>query len=133
MPHQQNSSSRKPPKEVILEIGAEGGSLTIFGIHDPECEWRFTTLRDETTLRDMLPEEEQEGLKFYERSGYVASLADALALFDCYPWHKLYPEQVHPDFRQKIFEVVVSRFEAEGEDRWDQLSKWRRVCGMPDD
>ena len=91
------------------------------------------TERDETTLRDILPEEEQEGLEFYERSGYVASLPDALALLDCYPWHKLYPEQVHPEFRQRIFDVVASRYESEGADPWDQLSKWRSVCGMPDD
>ena len=132
MPHQQNSSSQKPPKEVVLEIGGEGGSLTIFGICDPRCGWRFTTVRDETTLRDMLPEDEQEGLEFYERSGYVASLVEALGLLDRYPWHKLSPQQVHPEFRQRIFDVVVSRFEAEGEDRWGQLSNWRKVCGMPD-
>jgi hypothetical protein len=122
----------KPPQETILEIGGEGGSLTIIGICDPACGWRFMNERDETTLRDMLPADEQEGLEFYERSGYVASLAEALESLDRYPWHKLYPLQVHPEFRQKIFDVVASRFEAEGEDRWDQLSKWRKVCGMPD-
>ena len=89
-------------------------------------------MRDETTLRDMLPEDEHEGLEFYERSGYVASLVEALGLLDRYPWHKLSPQQVHPEFRQRIFDVVVSRFEAEGEDRWGQLSNWRKVCGMPD-
>ena len=68
-----------------------------------------------------------------QRSGYVASLVEALGLLDRYPWHKLSPQQAHPEFRQRIFDVVVSRFEAEGEDRWDQLSKWRSVCGMPDD
>jgi hypothetical protein len=132
MPHQQSSPRQKPTKEVILEIGAEGGSLTILGICDPECGWQFLNERNETTFRGMLPEEEEKGLEFYERSGYVASFAEALASLDRYPWHKLYPVQAHPEFHQRIFDVVVSRFEAEGGDRWDQLSRWREVCGMPD-
>jgi hypothetical protein len=122
----------KPPQETILEIGAEGGSLTIIGIRDPECGWRFAKIRNEDTLRSFLSEEDQEGLVFYERSGYVASFTEALDSLDRYPWHLLSPQQVHPEFRHKIFDVVVSRFEAEGEDPWDQLSKWRKVCGMPD-
>lgn len=121
----------KPPEEIILEIGAEGGSLTIFGIRDPECGWRFINERNEAAMCGMLPEDEP-GPEFYERSGYVPSLDEALDSLDRYPWHKLYPLRVHPDFRQKIFDVVVSRFEAEGEDRWNQLSKWREVCEMPD-
>jgi hypothetical protein len=121
----------KPPQETIIEIGGEGGSLTIIGMRDPECGWMFRNERNEAAMCGMFPEDEP-GLEFYERSGYVASLAKALKSLDRYPWHKLYPEQVHPEFRQKIFDVVASRFEAEGEDRWDQLSKWRKVCGISD-
>ena len=128
MPHQQCSPRPIPSKEVILEIGAECGSLTIYGICDPECGWRFTTVRDETALRDILPEDEQEGLEFYERSGYVVSLVEALGLLECYPWHKLYPLQVHPEFRQRIFDTVISRYASEGSPNDHRIGRWEERC-----
>jgi hypothetical protein len=47
--------------EVILEIAAEGGSLTIVGIKAADG-WRFRLVRDETTLRAFLNAKDAEGL-----------------------------------------------------------------------
>ncbi|HAS50978.1 MAG TPA: hypothetical protein DCS21_04290, partial [Gammaproteobacteria bacterium] len=40
--------------EVILQVGCEGGSLTIFGELNSEGNWRFLSERDETTICEML-------------------------------------------------------------------------------
>jgi len=44
--------------ETILELGAEGGSLTLFGNRDAAGQWRFRTQTDETTMNDLLDEED---------------------------------------------------------------------------
>ncbi len=84
--------------------------------------------KNENALHDMLPEDEQKGLEFYERSGYVASLAEALDSLGRYPWHKLYPEQVHPEFRQRIFDAVISRYASEGNPNDRHLGRWEERC-----
>ena len=111
-----------------MEVGAEGGSLTILGERDPGGEWKFVSIRDETTLCSMLPVEEQSGLVACESSGWVDSLDEALVLLDQYPWHRLCPVTVHVEFRQAILEAVVSHYKADGNERAHQLSKWEEVC-----
>jgi hypothetical protein len=54
----------RPP--VILDIGAEGGLLTIAGIRTADS-WRFRLVRDETTLRALLNAEDREGLEFWHQ------------------------------------------------------------------
>jgi hypothetical protein len=61
-------------------------------------DWRFRAMRDETALYDLLNEEDREGLTFRDASDWVDSFETALARLDRYPWHKIYPLQVHPDF-----------------------------------
>ena len=114
--------------ETILEIGSEGGSLTILGKREPGGGWKFVSKRNETTLCNMLPEEEQSGLVSCESSGWVNSLTEALVLLDRYPWHRLCPMKVHQEFRQAIHDAVVSRYKASGNERAHQLSKWQEVC-----
>jgi len=122
-----NSSSMEQSK-IILEVGSEGGSLTILGKRDPGGEWKFVIKRNETALCDMLPVEEQSGLVFCESSGWVDSLAEVLVLLDRYPWHRLCPMTVHEEFRQAILDAVVSRYKADGYERAHRLSRWEEVC-----
>ena len=51
-------------RETILEIGAEGGSLTVFRQRTTKGDWSFTVVRNEETLRGMLSEEDAKGLNF---------------------------------------------------------------------
>ncbi len=114
--------------EIILEVGSEGGLLTILGKRDAVGEWKFVIKRNETTLCDMLPVEEQSGLVFCECSGWVDSLAEVLVLLDRYPWHRLCPMTVHEEFRHAILDAVVARYKAAGNERAHQLSNWEEVC-----
>jgi hypothetical protein len=112
--------------EVILDIGSEGGVLTIVGMRGANG-WHFRAMRDETALYDLLNEEDREGLEFRDASDWVDSFETALARLDRYPWHRLYPLRVHPDFRRQVWGAMQERFRKDG--RGDRnRDRWRRLC-----
>ena len=99
--------------EVVLDVGSEGGSLTIVGVRAADG-WHFRFVRDESTLCALLNAEDREGLKIRRQSDWVQSFESALALLDQYPWHELCPLQVHPDFKRQTWAAVQKRFRARG-------------------
>jgi hypothetical protein len=95
---------------------------------------RFRLVRDETTLRALLNATDAEGLEFWHKSDWVESWEGVLALLDQYPWHELYPVQVHPDFRGQVWAAVEERWRRRGDDfgrpdRW----WWHRLCHVEAD
>jgi len=52
----------KPIK--IVEIGGEGGSITLFGWKTDKGKWRFFRETDEGTLLNMMPKDDAAGLEF---------------------------------------------------------------------
>jgi hypothetical protein len=113
--------------EVILDVGAEGGALTIEGMRTANgC--RFRAIRNEYALMDFLREEDREGFEFWSGSGWVDSFDRALALFDKYPWHRLIPLQVHPGFRGRTWAAVRERYRTDKRSGPDRLDRWRRLC-----
>ena len=111
--------------EVILEVGAEGGSIAILRERNSRGDWQFLNERDESTLYDMLSEEDQNGIIACERSGYVSSFDEALKLFDCYPWFSLYPVKVHPDFLDRVLLEVLKRGGESESTRWRNELKYQ--------
>jgi hypothetical protein len=116
--------------EVILKVGAEGGSVALIGIRGTHG-WLFrTTSVDQTAM--LLSEEDRKGpplhgqQEIHHESDWVDSWETALARLDEYPWHKLYPLLVHPEFQQPIWALVQSRFENEPSER--SLGRWRELC-----
>lgn len=96
--------------EVILELGAEGGSLTLYGNRDAAGQWKFWTQTDETTMNELLDEEDLRGLgSLVKTCESVSSLPEAFALLDKYPWRGMTPLQVHPEFRLAILHDVQER------------------------
>jgi hypothetical protein len=127
-PMPKNRSDRAEPT-VILEALAEGGFLTIVAFRAANS-WRFRVVRDECTLADLLSQEDRQGMELRSESKWVDSWRAALALLDKYPWHRLYPGKVHPDFHQQIWAAAQERFGRERrEDKWarEQLSEWQRA------
>lgn len=95
---------------TILELGAEGGSLTLFGNREAAGQWKFWTQTDENTMGDLLDEEDIRGLgSLVGKHGPVSSLPEALALLDKYQWYRLAPLQIHPEFRSAIQSEVQGR------------------------
>jgi hypothetical protein len=115
--------------EVILKIGGEGGSLTIEGVKAAHG-WRFRAIRNEYALMDFLRGE--DGFEFWSGSGWVDSFDRALALFDRYPWHRLYPLQVHSDFKARIWAAVQERYDKDRDGDPAHLERssdrWRQLC-----
>jgi hypothetical protein len=113
--------------EVILKIGAEGGSLTMVGMRAANgC--RFRLVRNESVLRELLNAEDRVGLQFWQQSDWVESLEGALTLLDRYPWHLLSSLQVHPDFRQQVWAAVEERHRTDDRSGSDRPDRWHRLC-----
>src|SRR6266581_3169696 len=70
--------------EVILQLGAEGGSVTLYGM------------------------ETERGWLFYP---VVNSWEAAVALLDRYPWQRLCPLMIHPEFSERVRSAARDRLQ----------------------
>ena len=89
---------RKPSteEELILEAGADGGSVKLLRINSL---YVYTT--DETTLKDFLPELTDEELK--SRSDVYKSFPKAMkSILEKYPIFELYPLEVNPEYKVRL-------------------------------
>lgn len=107
--------------EIVLKIGAEGGSLTILRERVVEQGWRFRVELNETTLYDMLSEEDQRGMRAedFARFEYAQTFQEALGRIEKYQWFRLYPLQVHPEY----LDAVLSEVRKNGGS--DEVARWR--------
>jgi hypothetical protein len=116
--------SEPQAREKILEVAAEGGSLSILRARARDGAWRFIVLREETALADLLDSDDQEGLVFSEESGSVDTLAAAFQLMDRYPWHRLMPLTLQPEYAAVVMAEVLRRGGAAEAARWQsELSR----------
>jgi hypothetical protein len=109
--------------EVIIELGAEGGSITLSGVWT-ERGWSFA--REVTDWTPELIGEE----RIQKRSAVVETWEAALKLLDEYPWPNLSPISIHPDFRQKIWVAVQERLHSATGPSRSELKHWREFCGV---
>jgi hypothetical protein len=111
--------------EVILELGAEGGSITLYGMQT-ERGWVFSR-----NVIDWTPELVGEE-RVQHKSPVVDSWAAAVALLDQYPWQRLSPLMVHPEFSERIWSAVRERLEKD-QASGSYLNRWRSMCGGGND
>ena len=106
--------------DIIVRVGAEGGSLTIEGKHCGDKGWRFRMVRNEEALADFwVDDEDPEDVGLFEQTDYFDSLHEALQLFDEYRgWFNLYVVEVHPEFVDEVLAEVRSRGGETAEARW---------------
>ena len=93
-------------KELILTLGAEGGSLDIYEVQTVGSEspasnvlgaiTEYVAIIDETTLNEFLDEGEEE-YKPHE-VGRLSQLKVLLEKLDKYMWHRLWPVFCHPEY-----------------------------------
>lgn len=107
--------------EVILAVGAEGGSIALYGLRTNQG-WVFARQVDDQTP-DLLDEE-----PIHTKTAGVDTWDAALELLDHYRWPALFPLFVHPDFRRQIWDAVQERLEPEKSQ--SELSRWREICGL---
>jgi hypothetical protein len=103
-------------REVIIELGAEGGSLALYGFRT-EPGWSFTM-----EVIDWTPELIDED-PVQKKSGVVDPWEAALELLDQYPWPKLSLISVHPDFEQQVWVAVQERQRTTE----PELIRWREL------
>lgn len=118
-------SKSKNKSEVILELGAEGGSITLFGIKNAEGEWEFVFETNEVALFDLLSEEDCIGMGSpISRFPLMSAWSEALEFLNSRykNWYKLRPITVHPEFKDHIFVEARNRASEEGlHDSWKSL------------
>src|SRR5437667_9925800 len=110
--------------EVILQLGAEGGSVTLYGM-ETERGWLF--YRD---VSDWSPELIGED-RLQHKSPVVNSWEAAVALLDRYPWQRLHPLMVHPEFSDRIWTAARDRLKTDGTSGL-YVDRWRNICGAGD-
>ena len=91
--------------ELILEVGAEGGSIKLLGTRVSNG-WHFRVSTSENYGEDI----DGTSLKASGESEWVNSWASALGLLDRYPWHRLHPLFVHPEFQKRAWAAVTESF-----------------------
>ncbi len=111
--------------EVVLEAAAEGGLVTISRERIAEEGWQFRAKVDETTLYDMLSEEDRGGMRpeDFARTECAPTFQEALRRFDKYSWYRLHPLHVHPEFLDAVLAEVGKRGGSDEVVRWREQLK----------
>jgi hypothetical protein len=105
--------------ETILEVGAEGGAITLRGRRDARGAWQFQVSIQEGGLWELIDEEPPD--RTAEEAPWVDSWDGALSELGRNPWPKLCPLVVHPDFADAILDAVTAHERIGATD----VSKWR--------
>ena len=107
--------------EVIIQVGSEGGDLTLFGVRSADG-WLFSrSVIDQSMLLLNEPE-------IRHASDTVTAWPDALKLLDRYKWFDLRPMDVHPEFRSMVLEAVIERYSQYEQQK--RLLQWEEICGV---
>jgi hypothetical protein len=116
--------------EIIVEVSAEGGSITLFGHKDSENQWRFARgVNDQTPT--LLTSEDGGGTAIRHESGWVNTWPQAMALLDRYPWAMLAVTKIHPDFRERLWAEAAHRLNdmTTGTAK-RRKERWAQACGV---
>jgi hypothetical protein len=106
--------------EIIVKVGSEGGSITLFGLRSGN-NWVFSlNVIDQSML--IIDESSIES-----DSKLVNSWAEAITLLDKYPWRKLHPLHVHPEFYELLIEDVIANCKLDGHDDSWEVASWKSI------
>lgn len=108
---------------LVVEIGGEGGSLSLFASESSaEADYVLAIVDHSLSFID-------EGGVIEGEQGRATSWPGALKLLDQYPWHMLYPLQVNPEYRERILDAVARRLAKErSAHAGGRLERWQEVC-----
>jgi hypothetical protein len=117
---------------LLLKVGAAGGSVTLVGRRGDGEQWQFALVVVDQT--EALLGETGDGVVRappVEILEWVGSWAEALRLMDRYPWARLHPVAVHPEFVERVRVAVEERLAASPQDGSVERArkKWRQLLG----
>lgn len=116
------TTNSQPPVEIIIKVGAEGGSWTLFGRKKaPAGGWEFAAGENNMWMDSP------------SKTEWVSDWNSALKFYAKYPWHALYPLEVHRDFRAAvglaIEEQLINDERLRAQDKTGIfLPDWLRLC-----
>ncbi len=113
---------------MVLEVGAEGGSLTLVGREIDDRAWRFARITNDQSEALFGEVDVPTIAPDLTSLTWVDGWEAGLSLMDRYPWVRLHPVYVHPEFGQRLRVAVEQRLAdldpSTAEDvRW----RWGRV------
>lgn len=113
---------------VVLEVDAEGGSLTLIGREGEDGTWRFARVTDDQSEALLGEADVPITAPDLTSLAWVDGWEAGLSLIDRYPWARLHPLYVHPDFVGRMRVAVAERLtdvDPDGAER--ARGKWERV------
>jgi hypothetical protein len=117
---------------VILRVGAAGGSVTLVGRRGDGEQWQFALVVVDQT-EELLGETGDGVVRAppVEILEWVASWEEALRFLDRYPWARLHPVAVHPEFVERVRAAVEERLAGEPQHRSVERERgnWARLLG----
>ena len=81
---------KKNKQELILKVGAAGGSISVWSVSAKDGTRSFVVKTDESTLKELMTKEDAAGITFKSKTRPLRSFADALTVLGRYPWHLLF-------------------------------------------
>jgi hypothetical protein len=87
--------------QLILEVGADGGSIMLFG-RKSGSGYLFTVTTNEAALLDDIEHHSVPARPW-------VPWGEALQQLDTYPWVRLYPLSVHPEFQSAVKAALKER------------------------
>lgn len=110
--------------EVIVEFGATGGKISLYGRKLEDSSWQFILKTQEHAVKDTL-EEGKEPLASEEQS--TGDWSQAIILMSKYPWKSMHPIKIHPMFKAFLWHKV--NYDKSFE---DCSVRWYTKCFIPE-
>jgi hypothetical protein len=115
-------------KETVLELGVEGGGVTVFRTRHDRGEWHFHVEGSSMYLDD----NDDEVWRSWSTEP-VCSIKTALReVADDGCWVFFWPIAIHPEYRtamSKLVRAAVAKLPAKQKQMGrNQLAEWRRLC-----
>jgi hypothetical protein len=113
----------------ILEIGAEGGSITVVSRPSPGGPPEYSVrIRDQTLT--FLPTEEG-GNQIRTQTAWSTDWNDVVNSLGRWPWPMLAPVRVDPAYAERVLAAAQQYRGRDGQPaRPSSLERWARICGQ---
>jgi hypothetical protein len=112
---------------LILEIGAEGGSIKVLGRSNTEGLAEFSVQLRDQTLTFLSVDE--AGLEIRQDFAWTERWDNVLKTLGRWPWPNLRPLYVHLDFRERVLAAVQQYKGRDGQPaRASAIERWIEAC-----
>ena len=113
--------------EVIVEIGAEGGSIKVFSRSTADGSLEYSVQMRDQTMTFLSGDE--AGPEIRRDSAWTKSWDSAIKALGRWPWPMLYPMYVHPEFRERVLVGVHQYRGRDGQPaRESAVKRWVEAC-----